>query len=261
MKYLLLLALLPIMIIPAFAVQGIISFDEFCIEKTADNRVNAGDFICELDIFQMKDDIEYLKSLTIPDYDKIPIVFDVNFSIDSDPPLTLDYMAQAFYNDSWVGMKLFEDGVSIVGITERQNIGLDKYDYSHYLQNWTNGTVIKLQILGNSAVIFEQEITVQAELFPVIAEESYELIVEMGMSIPGVGEVMDISGKNFNSNQQVGLKIIYDSNIVFSDTVFPDSAGEFYQSWLIPKDTPQGDYVVIIHNAFGLVIVETVITI
>lgn len=56
-KYLF-LAIIPFLTISsAYALDGGLSFDEFCDEKTINGKITAADFICELDIFQMKDDI------------------------------------------------------------------------------------------------------------------------------------------------------------------------------------------------------------
>ena len=56
-KFLLPFLLIPILIIPAFAIPAGTGFDPFCQKKTNDTRTTGADFICELDIFQMKDDI------------------------------------------------------------------------------------------------------------------------------------------------------------------------------------------------------------
>ena len=37
------------------------SFREFCLEETSNNIKDTADFVCEIDIFQMKEDIETIK--------------------------------------------------------------------------------------------------------------------------------------------------------------------------------------------------------
>ena len=58
-----LLAIVAISIPVAFAaIPAGTSFEDFCAIKAANTSTSAADFICELDIFQMKSDIEKLQS-------------------------------------------------------------------------------------------------------------------------------------------------------------------------------------------------------
>lgn len=61
-KYLFLVIIPFLTISSVYAMPGALSFDDFCDKKTTNTKTTAADFICELDIFQMKDDVTSNKS-------------------------------------------------------------------------------------------------------------------------------------------------------------------------------------------------------
>lgn len=41
------------------------TFEELCEKKTSDDKTTIADFVCEVDIFQMKEDIEHVQSISL----------------------------------------------------------------------------------------------------------------------------------------------------------------------------------------------------
>lgn len=171
LKHLLLLLLIPALLIPtAFAIQDInISFDEFCDIKEENNQTSAADYICELDIFQMKDDIDnfesriaYIESLTIPNYEKNPIVSNVNIDA-SLGFFSVNYTSQSFYDNSWIGMIIIDgNNAGQYGINERISMGLHEHSFGPFnMTDWNNG-IGTFKITSNIPVI-------------VIFEDSFEI--------------------------------------------------------------------------------------
>lgn len=128
-KTLSLIAILAISIPVAFAlpVFNNTTFDEYCAITTAYGAITAGDFICKLDIFQMKDDITDLQDKT-SELDDIVNVYRIHkymtiFEDDRDRGYSIQHFCHTGdlpifvgYNDSY-HTRMDVTSISLIGPT------------------------------------------------------------------------------------------------------------------------------------------------
>jgi len=180
-QYILLLLFLPLLLIPSAFGVAQITFEEFCSRGASDNRMTAADFICEVDIFQMKNDITemknstlqieydmsdferrlaYVETLTIPDYTKDPLIYDVFVNIDEESTIQITFTKQSFHFGSLGGFKIYDqNGILQKEITTGLDFGLRTFEMPPFdMSSWNMGThsTGTLEVLSNNKVIHSE---------------------------------------------------------------------------------------------------------
>lgn len=230
MKYLLLLLILPMMIIPAFAVQGIIPFDEFCEIKTNNSGTTAADFICKLDIFQMKDDIQTLQgnpvSITTTETN-----YEVILNVIGNPNTFMDFAI----NDR-NGHRILTDANGEYSVS-----GIPFGTPGNY-------TAIVSDKEYSARIDYTWEIQPTPE---VVIPDDGDMVVSVTKDYLGGGGfalIIFISG----AEGTVSIEIIAEDGTILNTLSFrASSQGEVNQPWIIPRDTPSGTYVVKATDAFN----------
>jgi len=203
---LLLLLLIPVTV---FAIPVGVSWDEFCDIKTNNHRITAADFICELDIFEMDDRIEYLESL-IP----IPILnIDISDSNQDTKYITIEGFVPLDYELPLVNMQIIStDGESIIF---SENVSND-FIFRTILQGdfWGEGGFYTVRVIysddrvltNNFEFIYLQK-TINHDIFEIV----------------GINDInqVELNINSIESTTYLPLTIISNNDLIISDVVHP----------------------------------------